>query len=326
MKQAELKYTPEQIDRAMSQSRWGGVTYFSICGAGETTLQNEIADITYSILKNGHYVNITTNGTIGKRLKEIVEKAGEGRTMKMKERIVTVGHLMLNAVDTFLIQVLLGPMTVKKMHISFDDVHESLVDINENKYSSIFDNSFFSSLKKLNTTYNAKFSLYLFEDENLVLKPSVIQELEDCKSWLSVGYHAHLDDKANLGSFRRFQKCFCEKGLISKACRIHEFTADRSLIYAMYEAGIRELLCADDGRLSYGVPSELYGGGYSRDGINYTPTDVRLERFCFRRLSSLKHKDRLIIFAHEKPFKRYCEIQKLEAILRRLPKDIEFDY
>lgn len=55
----------------------GGVTYFSICGAGETTLQNEIADITYSILKNGHYVNITTNGTIGKRLKEIVEKAGD---------------------------------------------------------------------------------------------------------------------------------------------------------------------------------------------------------------------------------------------------------
>lgn len=75
MKQAELKYTPEQIDRAMSKNRWGGVTYFSICGAGETTLQNEIADITYSILKNGHYVNITTNGTIGKRLKEILEKA-----------------------------------------------------------------------------------------------------------------------------------------------------------------------------------------------------------------------------------------------------------
>lgn len=75
MQQAVLKYTPEQIDRAMSKDRWGGGTYFSICGAGETTLQNEIADITYSILKNGHYVNITTNGTIGKRLKEILEKA-----------------------------------------------------------------------------------------------------------------------------------------------------------------------------------------------------------------------------------------------------------
>lgn len=74
MQQAVLKYTPEQIDRAMSKDRWGGA-YFSICGAGETTLQNEIADITCSILKNGHYVNITTNGTIGKRLKEIIEKA-----------------------------------------------------------------------------------------------------------------------------------------------------------------------------------------------------------------------------------------------------------
>ena len=36
MQQAVLKYTPEQIDRAMSKDRWG-VTYFSICGAGETT-------------------------------------------------------------------------------------------------------------------------------------------------------------------------------------------------------------------------------------------------------------------------------------------------
>lgn len=75
MKQAQLKYTPEQIGQAMLLDRWG-VTYFSICGAGETTLQNEIADITYNILKNGHYVNITTNGTIRKRLEEIIEKAG----------------------------------------------------------------------------------------------------------------------------------------------------------------------------------------------------------------------------------------------------------
>lgn len=181
--------------------------------------------------------------------------------MKMKERIVTTGHLMLNAVDAFLIQILLSPMTVKKMHISFDDVHESLIEIIENKYSSIFDNSFFSSLKKLNTTYNAKFSLYLFEDENLVLKPSVVRELEDCKSWLSVGYHAHVDEKADVDSYRRFQQCFCERGLISTTCRLHGFTADRSLIQLMYDSGIRELLCADDRRVSYGIPFELYGGG-----------------------------------------------------------------
>lgn len=75
LKQATLKYTPEQIGKAMSMDRWGGVTYFSICGAGETTLQKEIADIVYNILKNGHYVNITTNGTVTVKLKEILEKA-----------------------------------------------------------------------------------------------------------------------------------------------------------------------------------------------------------------------------------------------------------
>lgn len=244
----------------------------------------------------------------------------------MKQRIVTAGHLMLNAVDALLIRMLLGPINTKKMHISFDDVHESLVEIIENKYGSIFDNSFFSCLRELNAVYNAKFSLYLFEDENLILTPSVMRELEDCKSWLSVGYHAHLDEKADIDSYRRFQQCFSECGLISTTCRLHKFTADNSLIHVMYESGIRELLCSDDRRVSYGIPVELYGGGYRQDGINYTPTDVRLERFCFRRLSNLRHKDRLIIFAHEKPFKRYFEIQKLEAILKRLPKDIEFDY
>jgi len=246
--------------------------------------------------------------------------------MMMKERIVTAGHLILNAVDVFLIQVLLGPMTVKKMHISFDDVHGSFVEIIENKYNSIFDNSFFSSLKKLNATYNAKFSLYLFEDENLVLTPSIIRELEDCKSWLSVGYHAHLNEKADVESYRRFQRYFCESELLSTTCRLHGFNGESSLIHMMYESGVRELLCADDGRLSYGIPFKLYGGGYSQDGINYTPTDIRLERFCFRRLFGLIHKERLVIFGHEKPFERYCEIQKLEAILRRLPKDVKFDY
>lgn len=232
---------------------------------------------------------------------------------------MTVGHLMLNAVHATLIQMLFGPVAVKRMHISFDDVHESFAEIIENKYSSIFDNSFFSSLKKLNTAYNAKFSLYLFEDENLVLTPSVIREFEDCKSWLSVEYHAHLDEKADVDSYRRFQRCFCKSGLLSTACRLHGFAADSSLINAMYESGIRELLCADDRRVSYVIPFELYGG-YSQDGMNYTPTDVRLERFCFRRLSGLRHKDRLVIFAHEncsKGITRYVNLGNFETIAER---------
>lgn len=76
-KMANLKYSPEQIGRALTQKRLGGVCYFSICGAGETTLQLQLEDIVYNILKNGHYVNITTNGTVTKRLRDIIEMSKE---------------------------------------------------------------------------------------------------------------------------------------------------------------------------------------------------------------------------------------------------------
>lgn len=70
---ANLKYTPEQIGLAMNKKRWGGTCYFSICGSGETTMQKDIEYIAYNILKNGHYINITTNGTLKNRLEKILE-------------------------------------------------------------------------------------------------------------------------------------------------------------------------------------------------------------------------------------------------------------
>lgn len=74
-KMAELKYSPSQIGQALAMERLGGVCYFSICGAGETTLQSEIDEIVYKILEQGHFVNITTNGTVTVQLKKIIEKA-----------------------------------------------------------------------------------------------------------------------------------------------------------------------------------------------------------------------------------------------------------
>lgn len=72
---AELKYSPSQIGSALTMKRLGGVCYFSICGAGETTLQPEIDEIVYRILEQGHFVNITTNGTVTVQLKKIIERA-----------------------------------------------------------------------------------------------------------------------------------------------------------------------------------------------------------------------------------------------------------
>jgi organic radical activating enzyme len=71
-KQVDFQYSPERIGQSLSIKRLGGVSYISICGSGETLLPKEIVPIVYHILKQGHYVNITTNGTITKKHKEII--------------------------------------------------------------------------------------------------------------------------------------------------------------------------------------------------------------------------------------------------------------
>lgn len=74
MKLAELKYTPEHMAQALRKERVGGTCLISICGAGETLAQREVIDIVAAILAEGHYVNITTNGTLSQRFDELIEK------------------------------------------------------------------------------------------------------------------------------------------------------------------------------------------------------------------------------------------------------------
>lgn len=73
MKYANLQYTPEHIAKAISPDRLGGISYISICGAGETLVQNEAIDIIFEILKTGHFVNVTTNGTISRQFDTILK-------------------------------------------------------------------------------------------------------------------------------------------------------------------------------------------------------------------------------------------------------------
>ncbi|MCQ9628393.1 radical SAM protein [Cetobacterium somerae] len=71
-KRVKFDYSPEDIGRALTKSRLGGTCYFSICAIGETLIPNEIIEIIYILLKNGHYINITTNGTLSKRFDQII--------------------------------------------------------------------------------------------------------------------------------------------------------------------------------------------------------------------------------------------------------------
>ncbi|MCQ2394028.1 MAG: radical SAM protein [Kiritimatiellae bacterium] len=69
----QFKYTPAQIGRAFSRARWGGLCYVSICGGGETLLPPEMPTIVHEILKQDHFVNLTTNGTCTQAFETILK-------------------------------------------------------------------------------------------------------------------------------------------------------------------------------------------------------------------------------------------------------------
>ena len=77
MELIDLNYTPEHIAKALRKERVGGVCWISICGAGETLVQTEAIDIVRLLLNEGHYVNITTNGTLDKKFDMLIEKCKE---------------------------------------------------------------------------------------------------------------------------------------------------------------------------------------------------------------------------------------------------------
>ncbi len=72
MAHANLKYPIDHMIKCLPKERFGGMVFFSICGAGETMLCPELPELTHGLLKQGHFVNITTNGTITKTIDSII--------------------------------------------------------------------------------------------------------------------------------------------------------------------------------------------------------------------------------------------------------------
>lgn len=91
-----LKYSPELIGRALSMDRLGGRSYISITASGETLIPKEIVDIAYHVLKHGHFLNLTTNGTISKRFEQLIEFPEEYRErMHFLSHSTTVSYVKI---------------------------------------------------------------------------------------------------------------------------------------------------------------------------------------------------------------------------------------
>lgn len=72
-----FQHSPDEVGRALSKKRLGGSCFVNICGSGETLIHPELIDIIHSILKQGHYVEVVTNGSLTKRFQEIVKFSPE---------------------------------------------------------------------------------------------------------------------------------------------------------------------------------------------------------------------------------------------------------
>ena len=72
-KLAHFSHSPEEIKKAFSKTRLGGICLINLCAGGETLLSEEVLPIVKALVDEGHYVMIVTNGTLTKRFLEISE-------------------------------------------------------------------------------------------------------------------------------------------------------------------------------------------------------------------------------------------------------------
>lgn len=73
----ELKYSPKFIVQCLSKKRLGGTSLINLTGEGETFLVPQINDIIVEFLREGHYVEVVTNGTIKKKIHELLQISPE---------------------------------------------------------------------------------------------------------------------------------------------------------------------------------------------------------------------------------------------------------
>jgi wyosine [tRNA(Phe)-imidazoG37] synthetase (radical SAM superfamily) len=69
----EFEYSPEYMAKCLSKRRLGGSCAINLCGHGETLLPKELTGIIDSLLGEGHFIFVVTNGTVNKRFDEIIK-------------------------------------------------------------------------------------------------------------------------------------------------------------------------------------------------------------------------------------------------------------
>lgn len=165
----------------------------------------------------------------------------------------------------------------KLVHFSCDDTYACLYDLIQNgsNYTSIFDNSFFNSLKVCHDATGACFTLNTFNTETTVPDydisnvPSKFQsDFQSNKTWLKFAFHAenettrYASASGALESYNKFVNAIYtltgDYECIDTITRLGFFSSnlENALIFKNAEHGIIGLLSADDTRTSYYLTNE----------------------------------------------------------------------
>lgn len=111
-KLVKFEHDVKFMRKALSTKRLGGKCLINLCAGGETLLSEDVLDLMYELLQEGHYLTIVTNGSMTKRFEKIANWDAELRKHIMfKFSFHYLELIRLNLMDVFI-------HNVKLMHES----------------------------------------------------------------------------------------------------------------------------------------------------------------------------------------------------------------
>ena len=157
------------------------------------------------------------------------------------------------------------------IHISFDDVEHCTKNLINNTYQSLYDEPFFGWLKSLHETYNAKFSLYVYNISHLIDVPNTYKnEFLKAREWLKFGLHSTTNSStyitATYEQGRTDWNSFVEQIIritgthetVDRIPRLNYFKGTKEALQGMRDCqcGALGFLCTDNISSSYYLSTE----------------------------------------------------------------------
>jgi len=191
-------------------------------------------------------------------------------------------------------------------------------------------------LRELHEKYNAKFSMFCFEEAEGYHIGNVTtrfrEEFERNSDWLKFGYHGksrqtRFQQGFPLEEFRRSYEnveqaiiAFAGKASICHTIRLHYFMCTAQQKLFLREKGVVALLASDDDRVSYDLSEEenksLCRERLFEKKMFYYKTDMRLEHVedIQTEIDMMQGLEHVVIFTHEYELEK--QLGKLETAIQ----------